>query len=193
MGWSHFGQIFHLHAHLTNIMHKIRVQDWDMNTSSFIVVSVRTSSRIICNSNREKLVSHHQAVHLDCWIRLSLSRLFLTLFDMINTIYHGKPLMFILVTFREKLVSHHQTVNLNCWIRLSLSRLFLTLFDMINTIYHDKPLFFIKATFREKLVSFHLGCEWNRFLLTYVECRIESCVTYSRSALEKWVGRTGDI
>ena len=28
---------------------------------------------------REKLLSHHQAVSIDCWIRLSLSRLFLTL------------------------------------------------------------------------------------------------------------------
>ena len=29
---------------------------------------------------REKLVSHHQAVNINCWIRSSLSRLFLTLY-----------------------------------------------------------------------------------------------------------------
>ena len=31
-----------------------------------------------------------------------------TVFDMINSVYHDKPLIFIGATFREKLVSHHQ-------------------------------------------------------------------------------------
>ena len=34
-----------------------------------------------------------------------------TVFDMINVVYHKKPLMFIRATFRERLVSHHQAVN----------------------------------------------------------------------------------
>ena len=37
-----------------------------------------------------------------------------TVFDMINDVYHDKPLMFIRATFREKLVSHHQAVNVKC-------------------------------------------------------------------------------
>ena len=36
-----------------------------------------------------------------------------TVLDMINTAYHGKPLIFIGATFRDKLVSHHQAVNMN--------------------------------------------------------------------------------
>ena len=34
-----------------------------------------------------------------------------TVFDIINAVYHDKPLMFIGATFQEKLVSHHRTVN----------------------------------------------------------------------------------
>ena len=50
------------------------------------------------------------------------------LLDLINAVYHDKPLIFIRAAFREKLVSHRQAMNVNCWIRLSLSRLFLTLY-----------------------------------------------------------------
>ena len=32
--------------------------------------------------------------------------------DMISTVYHDKPLLFIGATFREKLVSHHQAVDI---------------------------------------------------------------------------------
>ena len=31
--------------------------------------------------------------------------------DMINVIYHDKPLIFIGATFQEKIVYHHQAVN----------------------------------------------------------------------------------
>ena len=34
-----------------------------------------------------------------------------TVLDMINAVYHDKPLMFIGAVFREKLVSHHQAMN----------------------------------------------------------------------------------
>ena len=34
-----------------------------------------------------------------------------TAFDMINAVYHDKPLMFIGATFREKLASYHLAVN----------------------------------------------------------------------------------
>ena len=53
-----------------------------------------------------------------------------TVFDMINAVYHDKPLIFI------KGISH-------------------TVLDMINAVYHDKPLIFIRAMFREKLVFHH--------------------------------------
>ena len=33
------------------------------------------------------------------------------IFDMINAVYHDKPLMFIGAMFWEKLVSHHEAVN----------------------------------------------------------------------------------
>ena len=34
-----------------------------------------------------------------------------TVLDMINTVYHDKPLMFIWAAFGKKLVSNHQAVN----------------------------------------------------------------------------------
>ena len=34
-----------------------------------------------------------------------------TVFDMINAVYHDKPLIFIRAMFREKLISHHQAVS----------------------------------------------------------------------------------
>ena len=34
-----------------------------------------------------------------------------TVFEMINAVYHDKPLIFIRATFREKLLSYHQAVN----------------------------------------------------------------------------------
>ena len=74
----------------------------------------------------KKLVSYHQAVNINYWIRLSLSRLFLTLyFDMINPAYYDNPLILIWDTFQEKLLSHRQAVNINYLIRLGLSRWFL--------------------------------------------------------------------
>ena len=33
-----------------------------------------------------------------------------TVFDMINTFYHDKPLIFIEAMFQEKLVAHHRTL-----------------------------------------------------------------------------------
>ena len=44
-----------------------------------------------------------------------------TVFDMINAVYHDKPLILIGATFREKLISNHQIVNINC-------------FKLVNTI-----------------------------------------------------------
>ena len=37
-----------------------------------------------------------------------------TVFEMINAVYHDKPLIFIGATFWKKLVSHPQALNINC-------------------------------------------------------------------------------
>ena len=37
-----------------------------------------------------------------------------TVLDMINAVFHDKPLIFIGATYREMLVSHHQAININC-------------------------------------------------------------------------------
>ena len=34
-----------------------------------------------------------------------------TVLDMMNAVYHDKPLIFIGATFQKKLVYHHRTVN----------------------------------------------------------------------------------
>ena len=48
-------------------------------------------------------------------IRLSLSSVSDTVFDMVNAIYHDKLLIFIGAMFREKFVSLHWAVNEGCF------------------------------------------------------------------------------
>ena len=77
-----------------------------------------------------------------------------TVFDIINAVYHDKPLMFIGATFREKLfspssVNEYKLLNMFEFIKVVAD----PVLDMINAVYHDKPLMFIGATFWEKLVS----------------------------------------
>ena len=50
---------------------------------------------------REKLVSHHQAVNINCWVGLSLSRLFLTLY-FIWYVYYDKPLILSRLRFGRR-------------------------------------------------------------------------------------------
>ena len=54
-----------------------------------------------------------------------------TVFDMINAVYHDKPLIFI------KVVSN-------------------TVLDMINAAYYDRPLIFIKAVSDKPLIFMRL-------------------------------------
>ena len=64
---------------------------------------------------REKLVSHHQELNINCYKHFEFIKAVSdTALDMINAAYHDKPLISIGDTFREKLVSHHQAVNINC-------------------------------------------------------------------------------
>ena len=58
-----------------------------------------------------------------------------TVFDLINIVYHNKPLM-----FWEMLVSHQQAAKL-----LKTFELIKPVFDSINAVYHDKPLMFIRG------------------------------------------------
>ena len=51
-----------------------------------------------------------------------------TVFDMINAVDHGKPLIFIRAMFRKKLVSHHQAVNMFEFIKAVSD----DVFNMIN-------------------------------------------------------------
>ena len=37
-----------------------------------------------------------------------------TVFDMLNVVYHDKPLIFIRATLPEKHVSHHRAVSILC-------------------------------------------------------------------------------
>ena len=96
------------------------------------------------------LMSHRQAVNINCWIRLSLSRLFLTLyltwkmlfimtslwylsgykFELIKAVFDTVFDMINAAYYTKPLISisHRRAVNINCWIHLSLSRLFLTLY-----------------------------------------------------------------
>ena len=77
-----------------------------------------------------------------------------TVFGMLNTVYHDKLLNSIGATFQEKLVFHHQAVNINLVNMFGFIKAVSdTVFGMVNTVYHDKPLNSIETTFREKLVS----------------------------------------
>ena len=40
-----------------------------------------------------------------------------TVLDILNGIYHDKPLILIGATCQERLVSHHQSFNINFWIQ----------------------------------------------------------------------------
>ena len=73
-----------------------------------------------------------------------------TVLDIINAVYHDKPLIFI-GDIRSRLSKLFLTWHNNCrlsWqafdiyrdIRSSLSKLFLTVLDIIIAVYHDKPL-----------------------------------------------------
>ena len=78
-------------------------------------------------------------------------------FNMVNAVYHEKPLIIIGDKFREKLFSHHQAVNMNKLMNILdfIMAVSDNVLDMINAVYHEKPLVFIGATFREKLFSHH--------------------------------------
>ena len=67
-----------------------------------------------------------------------------TVFEMINTVYHDKPLILSGLRFGRSLSPIiRQMVNTFEFIK-PLSD---TVFEMINTIYHDKPLFLSRLRF----------------------------------------------
>ena len=109
-------------------------------------------------------------MNINCWIRSSLSRLFLTL-----CLTWYMPFITTSLWFYRGYVSgeahfhtsdsEYKLLNTFKFIKAVSN----TVFDMIYAVYHDKLLVFIGATFREKLVSHHqttnINC-WIRLSLS---------------------------
>ena len=86
------------------------------------------------------LIPHRQAMTKNCLIRMSLSRLFLKILDMINATYYDKPLIFIGLYVHKNVDQKFDVINTLTKLRMLLNFLTSICLDKTSEDSRDNVL-----------------------------------------------------